>query len=207
MNIGGIISYAGIQVQNSYQSAGKISNRLIEAKDIDGDSQLSVEELGKRSGIINRADTNGDNLVNQEELLSVLSDRLREQNINLTNVTINLNVIKTTLGNMVSELLNQSDSENLINLLTDNQSSGSNDQLRGIELESYLAALSTPGINENFSFNDNQLLSDSQSTLGSALYDGRLFLLNLLIDRLGTPEEDANDIIDILKNQSFSIVA
>ncbi|MBT8362198.1 MAG: hypothetical protein HKP41_22655 [Desulfobacterales bacterium] len=185
----------------------KISSRVIETRDIDGDSQLSVEELGTRSGIINSADANGNNLVNQEELLNVLSDRLREQNINLTSVTINLNVIKTTLGNMISELLNQSDSENVINLLADNQSSGSNDQLRSIELESYLAALSTPGINENFSINDNQLLSDSQSTLGSALYDGRLFLLNLLIERLGTPEEDANDIIDILKNQSFSIVA
>jgi hypothetical protein len=206
MNIGGIISYTGTQVRDSYQSAEKISNHIIETKDIDGDSQLSIDELGRGSEIINRVDTNGDNLVNQEELLSALSERLREQNINLTNVTINLNVIKTTLGNMISELLTQSDSENLINLLTENQISGSNDQLRSLELESYLAALSTPGINENFSVNDNQLI-DSQNSLGSALFDGRLFLLNLLIDRLGTPEEDANNIVDILRNQSFSILA
>jgi len=207
MNIGGIISYTGIQVRNSYQSAEKISNGIIETKEVDGDSQISVEELGRGPEIINRVDINGDSLVNQEELLSALSERLREQNINLTNVTINLNVIKTTLGNMISELLTQSDSENLINLLTENQISGSNDQLRSLEFESYLAALSTPGINENFSFNDNQPLSDSQNLLGSALFDGRLFLLNLLIDRLGTPEEDANNIVDILRNQSFSILA
>lgn len=207
MNIAGIASYASIQVRNSYQNAEKISNRVIETRDIDGDSKLSVEELGGRSEIINRADVNGDNLVNQEELLSVLSDRLREQNISLTNVTINLNVIKTTLGNMISELLNQSDSESVINLLRDNRGSGSNGQLRSLELESYLAALSTPNINQNFAFNDNQSISDAQSILGSALYDGQLFLLNLLVDRLATPEEDATDIINILRNQSFSIVA
>jgi hypothetical protein len=207
MNIAGIASYASIQVRSSYQNVEKISNRVIEARDIDGDSKLSVEELGGRFEIITSADANADNRVNQEELLNALSDRLREQNISLTNVTINLNVIKTTLGNMISELLNEADAENALNLLSDNQAANGNEQLRSLELESYLAALTTPDITENFAFNDTQRISDAQTILGSALYDGQLFLLNLLIDRLGTPEEDANDIIDILRNQSFSIVA
>ena len=207
MNIAGIASYASIQVRSSYQNVEKITNRVIETRDIDGDSKLSVEELGGRSEIITRADANGDNRVNQEELLNALSDRLREQNISLTNVTINLNVIKTTLGNMISELLNEADAENALNLLSDNQAANGNEQLRSLELESYLAALTTPDITENVAFNDTQRISDAQTILGSALYDGQLFLLNLLIDRLGTPEEDANDIIDILRNQSFSIVA
>lgn len=148
MEITAITGYFGIRPRTSVQSAEKITARVFENRDSDGDNQISVQELRNRSSLLAKVDVNGDNFVNQEELFAGLTKRLEEKNDFSFEVSLNINVIKANLGDLLTSVLNQSDSGSLSNLLTTTGVSTDNSQINSNANERYINALITAGIDD-----------------------------------------------------------
>ena len=213
MEIVAITGHFGIHSRNSIQSVEKTTARIFENKDSDGDKQLSAQELRNRPRLLDKVDTNGDNFFNQEELFARLTRRLEEKSDFSFEVSLNINVIKANLGDLLASVLNRSDSGSLGNLLTTNRGSTENSQTNSNANERYINALITAGIDDGgFSggtggLTTNSELRDTLYPLSTTQNDGRQLLLNLLTSELGTPEDDALVILSILQSQSFQTVA
>ena len=213
MDIAAISASIGIQTRVSPPNIERTVTRVIENRDVDGDKLLSPAELGNRSDLFNRVDSNGDSFVNQEELFTALSRRLEERSDVSIQISLDINVIKANLGSLLSSIQGQSDSGGLVNLLdTDNipaELSRSDANAR----ERYINAFITDGLDLGGFFNSSGTLSSSTDGINSLnpfvfqQNDGRELLLNLLVEELGTPRQDAVTIINILQSQSFETVA
>ena len=203
----------GIRPRTSIQSSERITARVFENRDSDGDNQLSVQELGNRSGLLNKVDTNGDNLVNQEELFAGLMKRLEEKSDFSIEVSLNINVIKANLGNLLTSVLNRSESDSLNNLFTTNSVSTESSQNNSNSNERYINALINAWIEDGGflggtgGLTTNSELRDAISPISTTQNDGERLLLDLLTTELGTPEEDAMAILSILQSVSFQTVA
>ncbi|MFW2366026.1 MAG: hypothetical protein ACN4GW_06395 [Desulforhopalus sp.] len=214
MEITAISGTIGFQTYGSVNSAERISTRIIKNRDVDGDSRLNVEELGSRAEILNKVDTNGDNFADQEELFSALKTRL-EENSNITiEISLNINVIKASLGSLLADFLDRSASDTQTGLSADNRISNGENQINSDLSERYINALITAGIDDGgvFSGSSSGLSStsevrDSLNSLPARENDGRQLLLNLLIDELGTPQDEASSILSTLQSQPFQIIA
>jgi len=208
-----ITGYLGIRSRTSAQSAEKITARVFENRDSDGDNQLSVQELRNSSRLLAKVDANGDNFVNQEELFTGLTKRLEEKSGFSFEVSLNINVIKANLGGLLTSVLNRSDSGSLANLLTTQGVSTDNSQVNTNTNERYIKALITAGIDDGGFFGgtgdltSNSELRNAISPISTTQNDGRQLLLNLLTSELGTPEEDALAILSVLQSQSFQTIA
>jgi hypothetical protein len=213
MEITAITGYLGIRPRTSAQSAEKITARVFENRDSDGDNQLSVQELRNSSRLLAKVDANGDNFVNQEELFAGLTKRLEEKSGFSFEVSLNINVIKANLGDLLTSVLNRSDSGSLSNLLTTQGVSTDTSQVNTNANERYIKALITAGIDDGGfiggtgGLTSNSELRNAISPLSTTQNDGRQLLLNLLTSELGTPEEDALAILSVLQSQSFQTVA
>lgn len=213
MEITAITGYLGIRPRTSVQSAESTTARVLENRDNDGDNQLSVQELRNRSGLLAKVDANGDNFVSQEELFAGLTKRLEEKNNFSIEISLNINVIKANLGNLLTIVLNRSDSDSLSNLLTTNGVSTDNSQINSNANERYINALITAGIDDGGflggtgGLTTSSELRDAISPISTTQNDGRQLLLELLTRELGTPEEDALAILSALQSQSFQTVA
>ena len=213
MEITAITGYFGIRPRTSVQSAEKITARVFENRDNDGDNQLSVQELRNRSRLMAKVDANGDNFVNQEELFAGLTKRLEEKSDFSFEVSLNINVIKANLGDLLTSVLNRSDSGSLNNLLTTRGVSTDNSQINSNANERYINALITAGIDDGGfiggtgGLTTSSELGDVISPISTTQNDGRQLLLNLLTRELDTPEEDALAILSVLQSQSFQTVA
>lgn len=213
MEITAITGYLGIRPRTSVQSAESTTARVLENRDNDGDNQLSVQELRNRSGLLAKVDANGDNFVSQEELFAGLTKRLEEKSDFSIEISLNINVIKANLGNLLTIVLNRSDSDSLSNLLTTNGVSTDNSQINSNANERYINALITAGIDDGGflggtgGLTPSSELRDAISPISTTQNDGRQLLLDLLTRELGTPEEDALAILSALQSQSFQTVA
>ena len=213
MEITAITGYLGIRPRTSAQSAEKITSRVFENTDSDGDNQLSVQELRNSSRLLAKVDSNGDNFVNQEELFAGLTKRLEEKSGFSYEISLNINVIKANLGDLLTSVLNRSDSGSLTNLLTTQGVSTDNSQVNTNANERYIKALITAGIDDGGFFGgtgdvtSNSELSNAISPFSTTQNDGRQLILNLLTSELGTPKEDALAILSVLQSQSFQTVA
>jgi len=213
MEITAITGYFGIYPRNSVQSTEKTIARVFENKDSDGDNQISVQELANRSSLLAKVDANGDNFVNQEELFAGLTKRLEEKSDFSFEVSLNINVIKANLGDLLTSVLNRSDSDSLSNLLTIKGVSTDNSQINSNANERYINALITAGIDDGgFTGGTGGLTTSSElrnaiSPFSTTQNDGGQLLLNLLTRELGTPEEDALAILSVLQSQSFQTIA
>lgn len=213
MEISAISSSISVQSRVSQQNAERISARVIEARDIDGDNRLNVDELGRQSGVFNKIDSNGDNFADQQELFTALAKRLGERNNITIEISIDINVIKANLGSLLASVLDRTESETLTNLLSGNGISSDNVQVDSNARERYINALITAGIDDGGVFastgglTTSSELRDSVNVLSTNQTDGRQLLLNLLIDELGTPRDDATAILSTLQNQPFQTLA
>lgn len=213
MEITAISGTIGFQTRGSVNSAERISTRIIKNRDIDGDSRLNVEELGSRSEILNKVDINGDNFADQEELFSALKTRLEENSNTTIEISLNINVIKASLGSLLANFIDRPASDTQTGLSTDNRISNGENQINSDISERYINALITAGIDDGGVFGTSSGLSstsevrDSLSSLPARENDGRQLLLNLLIDELGTPPNEASTILTTLQSQPLQIIA
>jgi len=213
MEISAISSSISVQPRVSQQSAERISTRVIEARDIDGDNQLSANELGRQSGVLSKVDSNGDGFADQQELFTALAKRLEENNTTTIEISLNINVIKANLGSLMANVLDRIESDNLTNLANENALSSDGTQVDSNVRERYINALITAGIDDGGVFGSEEGLTtstevrDSVNSFSATQIDGRQLLLNLLIDELGTPRDEATSILDTLQNQPFQTVA
>jgi hypothetical protein len=213
MEISAISSSISVQSRDSQQSAERITTRAIEARDIDGDNRLNVDELGRQSGVFNKVDSNGDNFADQQELFTALAKRLEERNNTTIEISIDINVIKASLGSLLASAIDRADSDILTNFLDENATSTLDNQVDSNVRERYINALITAGIDDGGVFGSTNGLAtatelrDSVNSLSATQIDGRQLLLNLLIEELGTPRDEATAILDTLQNQPFQTVA
>jgi len=213
MEISAITGSINVQSRVSQQSAEIISTRVIEARDIDGDNRLNADELGRQPRILSRIDSNGDNFADQQELFTALTKRLEEKNNVTIEISLNIHVIKANLGSLLAGVLDRSDSETLTNLLNENTNTAENNQVNTDVRERYIHALITAGIDDGGVFGSTGGLTtstevrDSVNPLSTTQTDGRQLLLNLLIEELGTPQDEATAILRTLQNQPFQAVA
>lgn len=213
MEISAISSSINVQSRVSQPSAERISTRVIEARDIDGDNRLSANELGRQAGVLSKIDSNGDGFAGQQELFAALANRLEERNNTTIEISLNINIIKANLGSLMANVLDRIDSETLTNLPNENGISSNEAQVDSNVRERYINALITAGIDDGGVFasggglTTSNELRDSVNSFSTTQVDGRLLLLNLLIDELGTPRDEATTILDTLQNQPFQTVA
>ncbi len=213
MEVNAISGYSGVRFRGSLQTAEKLSARVIEKRDSNGDNQLNVEELGKGSEIFQKIDSNSDNVVNQAELLTALTKRLEEKNDSSIQITVNINVIKASLGSLLANVLSQSDSDTLTGLTTENNIAVNDNQINSNVNERYINALITSGLDVGGLFNSTGILSiNSDSSNSTPLFttnqnDTSQLLLDLLIEELNTPRQDALAILNALQSESFQTVA
>ena len=213
MEISAISGSISVQSHVSQQSAERISTRVLETRDIDGDNRLNVDELGRQSGVFNKIDLNGDNFVDQQELFTALAKRLGERNNITIEISLNINIIKANLGSLLASVLDRTESETLTNLLNGNGISTDNAQVSSNVRERYINALITAGIDDGGVFGStgglttSSELRDSVNVLSTTQTDGRQLLLNLLIDELDTPRDEATTILNTLQNQPFQTLA
>ena len=213
MEISAISSSINVQSRVSQPSAERISTRVIEARDIDGDNRLSANELGGQSGVLSKVDSNGDGFANQQELFAALANRIEERNNTTIEISLNINIIKANLGSLMANVLDRIESETLTNLLNENAISSNEAQVDSNVRERYINALITAGIDDGGVFasgsglTTSNELRDSVNSFSTTQIDGRQLLLNLLIDELGTPRDEATTILDTLQNQPFQTVA
>jgi hypothetical protein len=204
MEITAIVGNIGIRSPRSLPSPEKISTPIIENNDGDG---------GNRSGRLNKVDSNSDIFVNQNELFTALTKRIEERNNTSIQISLNINVIKANLGTLLSSTQNQSDSDTLTNLFTEDSISTEVNQSSSNVRERYINALITSGIEDGGLFNSSSTLSTNTENssflnpLAANQGDGRQLLFNLLVQVLGTPAEDALAILNTLQSQSFQTVA
>ena len=107
--------------------AGEISRQTVSRLDKDGDGALSKEELGKVNAKLIDADSNGDGLIDQEELLLKISTKLEEKGgsaLLQQGEKPDVNQIKQMIAQMSQELLggasdNQSNSDLITQLLNE----------------------------------------------------------------------------------------
>ena len=213
MEISAISGSISVQSHVSQQSAERISARVLEARDIDGDNRLNIDELGRQSGVFNKIDSNGDNFADQQELFSALAKRLGERNNTTIEISLNINIIKANLGSLLASVLDRADSDILTNFFNENANSTLDNQVNSNVRERYINALITAGIDDGGVFGStgglttSSELRDSVNVLSTTQTDGRQLLLNLLIDELDTPRDDATAILSTLQNQPFQALA
>jgi len=212
MEISAITGSINVQSRVSQQSAERISTSVIEARDIDSDNRLSVDELGRHSGVLNKVDSNGDNFADQQEMFTALTKRLEEKGDPTIEISLNIYVIKANLGSLLASVLDRAGSDTLTNLLNENTNSAEDNQVNSDVRERYINALITAGIDDGGVFGSTGGLGtstevrDSVSFLSTTQTDGRQLLLNLLIEELGTPRDEAIAILSTLQNQPFQAV-
>ncbi len=170
-------------------------------------------QSGNRSGILNKVNSNSDIFVNQNELFAALTKRIEERNNTSIQISLNINVIKANLGTLLSSTQNQSDSDTLTNLFTEDSIFTEVNQSSSNVRERYINALITSGIEDGGLFSSSSTLSTNTENssflnpLAANQGDGRQLLFNLLVQVLGTPAEDALAILNTLQSQSFQTVA
>lgn len=213
MEISAISSSISVQSRVSQRSAEEISTRVIEARDIDGDNRLTANELGRQAEVFSKVDSNSDGFADQQELFSALTKRLEERNNTTIEISLNINIIKANLGSLMADVLDRIESETLTNLLNDNRISSDESQVDSNVRERYINALITAGIDDGGVFASEEGLTtstevrDSVNSFSTTQIDGRQLLLNLLIEELDTPRDEATSILDTLQNQPFQTVA
>ena len=213
MEISAISSSINVQSRVSQQSAEKISARVLEARDIDGDNRLNVDELGRQAGVFNKIDLNGDNFADQAELFTALAKRLEERNNVTIEISIDINVIKANLGSLLASVIDRADSDILTNFLNENATSTLDNGVDSNVRERYINALIIAGIDTDGVFGSangvttSTEVRDSVDSFSATQIDNRQLLLNLLIEELGTPRDDATAILSTLQNQPFQIIA
>lgn len=213
MEISAISSSINVQSRVTQQSAEEISTRVIEARDIDGDNRLSANELGRQSEVFSKVDANGDGFADQQELFTALTKRLEERNNTTIEISLNINIIKANLGSLMANVLDRIESETLTNLPNENGISSDETQVDSNVRERYINALITAGIDDGGVFGSEEGLTtstevrDSVNSFSTTQIDGRQLLLNLLIEELDTPRDEATAILDTLQNQPFQTVA
>jgi len=140
----------------------------------------------------------------QKELFTALVKRLEESNISTDEISLNINVIKANLGNLLTTVLGNSETETIASLFTDGRISDEAN-LATVEVrERYISALITAGIDSGSLFGGTD---NSINPFSTNQNDGSQLLLNLLIEELGTPREEATAILNTLKSQPFQTVA
>lgn len=215
MEIGAVNSSISIRTQISSPRTAEVASRIITRNDTDDDNRLSVSELSKASArFINKIDTNSDSFVDQEELLTALQRRIGERTDIRVEVSLNINVLKANLGNLLSSILSSDSGSNpLSNTFNESILADGTSEVNTNTRERFIRAFILNGLeNRGLPGSSNTLsgIFDSNATI-SALSNGgndnRQLLLSLLIDQLNTPEDEANEILKILQEQTFSVVA
>ena len=213
MEISAITGSIGVQSLVSKRSAEIISTRVIEARDIDGDSRLNADELGSQSGVLSKVDSNGDDFADQQELFTALTKRLEEKNNVTIEISLNIHVIKANLGSLLTNVLDRADSGTLTDLLNEDTILAEDNKVNPDVSERYINALITAGIDDGGVFGGigglttSTGVSDSLNPLSTAQTDGRQLLLNLLIEEMDTPRDEATAILTTLQSQPFQAVA
>ena len=213
MEITAITGSFSVQSPVSQRSAEIISTRVIETRDIDGDSRLNADELGSQSGVLSKVDSNGDDFADQQELFTALTKRLEEKNNVTIEISLNIHVIKANLGSLLANVLDRADSGTLTDLLNEDTILAEDNKVNPDVSERYINALITAGIDDGGVFGGTGGLttstgvSDSLNPLSTAQTDGRQLLLNLLIEELNTPPDEATAILTTLQSQPFQAVA
>ena len=145
-----------------------------------------------------------DIFADQKELFTALVKRLEESNISSIEVSLNINVIKANLGNLLTTALGGSDTETLASLFTNSKISDEA-TLASVDVrERYISALITAGADTNSLYGET---GNSINPFSTNQIDGSQLLLNLLIEKLGTPREEAATILNTLQSQPFQTVA
>ena len=78
MEISGLGFHHEIHAAGHVPDPGKISGRIIERLDKDGDGQLQVSELGDKAERLQGADANEDGLLSQDELIQRIESKMAE---------------------------------------------------------------------------------------------------------------------------------
>lgn len=140
----------------------------------------------------------------EKELFTALVKRLEESNITSIEVSLNINVIKANLGNLLTTSLGRSETETLESLFTDSRISEEANLATVNVRERYISALIAAGTDTNSIFGGTD---NSINPFSTNQNDGSQLLLNLLTEELGTPRDEATAILNTLQSQPFQTVA
>jgi len=165
-------------------------------------SRQNADRIPTRTTANREAET--DIFAGKKELFAALVKRLEESNITSFKVSVNINVIKANLGNLLTTFLGRSETETLASLFTDSRISDEANLANVDVRERYISALMTAGTDTNSLFGGR---SNSINSFLTNQNDGSQLLLNLLIEELGTPQEEATAILNTLQSQPFQTVA
>jgi hypothetical protein len=174
------------------------------------DSPLSITSVGE-NGATGAATSVGELSSGAAELFSVLAQRLQDRTGISIDVSVSINVIKANLGNLLSTILTSDDSNILDDLLAENLSQSQVQEADPDVRARLFSALATAGLDDGGLFTsagtlDNGSGSGIIGALSSGSTDGRELLLNLLVNELNTPEDDAFALISIFQENRFEIV-
>jgi len=172
----------------------------------------SADELGRQSRAPGSVSSGEDEFGGQQELFAALTTRLEESNSTTIEISLNINVIKASLGNLMAIVLERNGQESA-NLLDEVGIAASDAQVSSDVRERYINALITAGIDDGGLFGTaggltaSNEIRDTVNSLSTSQSDGRQLLLDLLIEELDIARDDAAEILNTLVNQPFQAVA
>jgi EF hand len=208
--------------------ASEIANQMINNRDKDGDGALSTDELGKlsdRMGLV-ETDFNDDGLIDQEKLISKISEKLEKME-GLPKMR-GLKIYRICMDKqMAAEIGNESNGDiSEAQTISETESPGAMSDGRIIsETESPGAMSEAQTISETESpgaMSDGRIISETESP--GAMSDGRIIsetespgamseaqtisdLVKQLLSKLDLSEEETEIFLETMKNYGINVTA
>ncbi len=175
------------------------------------DSALAIASVGE-SAATGEATGVNELSAGVGELLSALAQRLQERSETTLNVSVSINVIKANIGSMLSGILSNTNADIFDGLLAGNLTGSQLQDVDPSVRARLFSALATAGLDNGDLFTSTGALDSGGGSgiigaLSSGSADGRDLLLNLLVNELNTPEDDAIALISVFQENRFEIVA
>ena len=199
---------ATIGLGSRLPSAERMSTRIINNRDTNGDNQLSATEFYRNEQTFNRIDSDNDNLVSRQELLTALSERLAERTGTGAEVSFSINIIKARLGTLVADILRSSGDSGETLLAGQANGAVANDRAEINARQRYISSYFTAAIDDDLFGGTSGLDGSSPLNLfGINGNDGRDVLLSLLTDELQTSQAEAESVLELLQNTTLELFA
>ncbi len=216
MNIIGASGLFGNLVKNPQGIVERVSSHIIDKKDKDGDAKLSLEELGRKAEKYQKADTDNDGYITQQEINSALNAKINAGAKKNTFSFDSLNSFKSFIGKLRTENTEAKglpSAERLTNKIFDRHDDDGDGLLSSKELGDGAEIFAFADTDEDGSISKEETLealSNRQQSVNSlkayASSQGTT-LKEMMISKLNISEEQANKVLDALERNSLNIRA
>jgi len=210
MNINGIPGLFGQIAQQ--RVVEKIGNRIIDKKNTDGDTRLSMKELAGSASAVRQGNLNGNSYLDQQELLSALSRKISDKKIGPTDGVSSVNDLKSALGALQSQS-SPANVENLTKYIFAKEDDNGDGLLSRQEMSSRADMFAFVDDNGDGSISldeTRQALhnrTESVNSLKSYAQSLNTTLKDLLVDEFDLSEEEAGTVLALLQKNSLDVQA